>query len=293
MKLQGIYLIKNRVNNKIYIGSSISLGNRWGEHLRALEEKNHHNEMLQFDYSKYGYKNFTFEVLEIFEGTKSELLTREGWYIEKYKSYLPEIGYNKVINTNPLTIQIRNKNIIDDMYENEYNFKDNIDEEVVNKMKSNINIFRITDIKKFQNYKFKNFYTNTAFCKAWFTREDSFETVRKMLLNYFRKINQDRNYTWTSFVKYEDKIKDKSYTKGFVPLNNISMEKHTNLAFVMNIYPNYFNNMSTSSREIEDMYSLSLLLRWIVNNADLDKKVTIFIPSKRMADLLSDYLESI
>jgi hypothetical protein len=114
-----------------------------------------------------------------------------------------------------------------------------------------------------------------------------------MLLNYFRKINQDRNYTWTSFVKYKDKLKDKSYTKGFVLMNNISMEKHTNLAFVMNIYPNYFNNMSTSSREIEDMYALSLLLRWIVNNADLDKKVTIFIPSKRMADLLSDYLESI
>lgn len=89
----GVYIIRNQINNKIYIGSSIvSFLKRLQHHNAMLNNKKHKNNYLQNSYNKYGEENFIFEILEICE--KDDCLNKEQYWIDYYKSYNKTIGYN-------------------------------------------------------------------------------------------------------------------------------------------------------------------------------------------------------
>lgn len=88
----GIYQIRNLINNRIYIGSSVNLRNRKQEHFKDLELKKHHNVALQRAYNKYGKSNFVFEILQ-FVDNKSDLLGIEQSYIDNIK---PDYNIYKV-----------------------------------------------------------------------------------------------------------------------------------------------------------------------------------------------------
>ena len=91
-KKSGIYMIQNLINGKMYIGSSYNIFKRVSRHRTELKHNKHCNEYLQRSYNKYGLNNFIFLELEFCE--KSELLTREQVYLDKYMSYEKENGYN-------------------------------------------------------------------------------------------------------------------------------------------------------------------------------------------------------
>jgi group I intron endonuclease len=80
----GIYFIRNKINNKIYVGSSKNLYNREKEHFSDLRKGKHHNIYLQRAYNKYGEKNFVFEVIETCK--EDERLDIEQQYIDKFIS---------------------------------------------------------------------------------------------------------------------------------------------------------------------------------------------------------------
>jgi group I intron endonuclease len=88
----GIYKIKNIKNNKIYIGSSVNLGNREKKHFWMLRKNIHDNDYLQHSYNKYGKEWFIFDILEIC--TPEELIVKENFYIDKYNSNDLFFGYN-------------------------------------------------------------------------------------------------------------------------------------------------------------------------------------------------------
>ena len=90
--MSGIYLIKNTVNNKIYIGSSINLINRNYKHFWMLRKGIHDNNHLQNSYNKHGESSFIFEVLE--HCSSEELILKENYYISKYKSNIIDFGFN-------------------------------------------------------------------------------------------------------------------------------------------------------------------------------------------------------
>jgi len=91
MKNIGIYQIKNKVNNKSYVGSSSRLKLRWNRHLTDLKSNVHHSLALQRAFHKYGYGNFEFIILENCEENK--LLEREQYYLDNLK---PEYNICKV-----------------------------------------------------------------------------------------------------------------------------------------------------------------------------------------------------
>ena len=64
MRQEGIYMIRNRINNKVYIGQSIDLVRREGDHFSDLRRGIHTNTHLQSSFNKYGEVNFEFIVLE-------------------------------------------------------------------------------------------------------------------------------------------------------------------------------------------------------------------------------------
>lgn len=99
MKRVGIYIIKNIVNNKIYIGSSARcIRERICIHKRRLKNQIHENSYLQNSYNKYGIEAFTFNILELCE--KDKCIEREQYYLDLYQSYRRDIGYNININAN-------------------------------------------------------------------------------------------------------------------------------------------------------------------------------------------------
>lgn len=88
----GVYMIKNNVNNKIYIGSSKNINKRWLAHKFILNNKKHCNKHLNSAWNKYGEDNFIFSVIEYEELDK--LIEREQHYIDYYDTTNKNIGYN-------------------------------------------------------------------------------------------------------------------------------------------------------------------------------------------------------
>lgn len=85
-----IYLLTNQVNGKIYIGQTwLTFDNRMGKH----GEKYNNSIYLYNALQHYGVSNFHYTTLETTtdQATADKL---EDFYIEKYDSMNPEIGYN-------------------------------------------------------------------------------------------------------------------------------------------------------------------------------------------------------
>ncbi len=99
--VSGIYAIKNRSNNKMYIGSACDIYKRWSEHKSWLES-GLHNKKLQKAWNDYGSNNFIFIILEVISDSDM-LLESEQSYINNFNTY--ENGYNankKAIRTNKI-----------------------------------------------------------------------------------------------------------------------------------------------------------------------------------------------
>lgn len=95
----GIYLIRNTVNNKCYIGQSIYLQKRLLKHITPKTWEHQKDRMLIYKaFEKYGLEAFEFEILEEIDSTdysivKPRLDSLEKEYILQYNSKTE--GYNQ------------------------------------------------------------------------------------------------------------------------------------------------------------------------------------------------------
>lgn len=91
----GVYIIKNIVNGKIYIGSSVNVFKRWTQHRYKLNKGNHANKHLQRAWNKYGISEFEFSILELINNPSKEILIElEQKYLDEHKSFNKDVGYN-------------------------------------------------------------------------------------------------------------------------------------------------------------------------------------------------------
>lgn len=90
----GIYKITNKINNKVYIGQSCNIEQRWKEH-RSRPYQPHttqYNSPLYRAIRKYGLSNFAFEIVE--ECCLEHLDKKEIEWIQYYDSTDMAKGYN-------------------------------------------------------------------------------------------------------------------------------------------------------------------------------------------------------
>jgi group I intron endonuclease len=104
----GIYQLKNQINGKLLIGSSMNLDAAFNRETFMLSMNSHINRELQEDWNQYGKDAFTFDILERIK-PREEIITHPD-ELEKYQTELKEMeekwlqklqpygdrGYNKL-----------------------------------------------------------------------------------------------------------------------------------------------------------------------------------------------------
>lgn len=91
--ISGVYMIKNLINGKIYIGSAIDIYQRWTLHKSSLR-RNKSMKKLQIEWNKYGEQNFEFSILKKTINDEVKIILTEQFYIDNLKPFLAHIGYN-------------------------------------------------------------------------------------------------------------------------------------------------------------------------------------------------------
>lgn len=179
-----VYMIKNKINNKMYIGSSVNYKRRWSQHKWYLNNGNHANKHLQNAWNKYGKENFVFKVIE---ECKDELqFEREQYYIDRYNPFSPN-GYN--ISANAGIGIICEKEYKDKHFSGEKHPNATItNEEVVNIKKLLSEGFKAKEISKTYGYKMNLVCQISNLCK-WVNVGTEYNDILKKIKT--KRISED------------------------------------------------------------------------------------------------------
>ena len=113
MIMVGIYTIRNRVNNKRYVGQSIHIDTRFKEHIKALKDNQHYNVHLQASWNQYGEENFSFEVLE--ECSREQLNDRETYWKKYYDPQTYNLGHTGNVHTMSLETREKMRKVMNEL----------------------------------------------------------------------------------------------------------------------------------------------------------------------------------
>ncbi len=96
----GVFHIKNTLNGKVFLGSSLNLHGPLNGYKFILQMGNHKNPALQKELNEYGSDKFVFEILEVVKvkdelhfNIEDELTLLEMIWLEKLQPF-GEQGYN-------------------------------------------------------------------------------------------------------------------------------------------------------------------------------------------------------
>jgi group I intron endonuclease len=88
LKCSGIYLIRNTINDKVYVGQSKNVLTRISQHKNLC-----HSVHLRNAIKKYGWDKFEVSILEYVDNL-SQLTEREQYWLNTLDACNPEVGYN-------------------------------------------------------------------------------------------------------------------------------------------------------------------------------------------------------
>lgn len=147
----------------------------------------------------------------------------------------------------------------------------------------------------------KESFKHTELSSSWFMRATGkeIERLKNNLYTYFRNnCNSSSKYNlWTTKSQYQSLLKGKGYAKGFIALNiraTNDYQDKKNLAYVYNRYINPLEQAFFLDKDIRidnDLLAISDLLQWIWRSRiRKGEPINIYIPSRRMRELLYKYL---
>lgn len=143
-----------------------------------------------------------------------------------------------------------------------------------------------------------------ALSMSWFKKdEDNVEQLKRNVYNcvnnIWGNIPADRKL-WGSYCGESSKIKGKGYSKSFLAFNakaTNAYRKRDYIAYIANLFMNVDEKKYYQAHGIkvdEDMYALSIMVQWIWRSAIRDGgEVYLYIPSRRMRTLLTNWIENI
>lgn len=222
----GIYKITNIKNEKVYIGSSKNISQRWIQHLNLLKRNKHHSAHLQYAWNLYGEDCFEFSTIEeVYEIDK--LFEREQFFIDQYKSCNENHGYNicgvagKLSDFNNNNVKYRkiNDEYKSELYKREYEFveneetqpfissrPDNIDDVFTLLIKGLFNFYHLGLIDSDKGFEIK-LYTKHKNINMHNFQDVSYDKLNDIIdSNYFEMLKVD-DYRYGYFLNiYRDKL---------------------------------------------------------------------------------------
>lgn len=202
-----IYCFTNNINHKKYIGQTINPAQRYSAHKSNYANKNHkeYNSLLHQAFRKYGFENFTYEIL-VKDIDDIDLLNQlEIYYIKQLNTQIPN-GYNIEPGgkncAKPKTLEHRKKEI--------WGQAKLTEAEVIELRKAYLKKESPT---KIYNEKYKNKIHYNSFLNIWTGRRyalimpEVFEKGRHTKLNetIVKQIRQEREKTNLSYDKLAKK----------------------------------------------------------------------------------------
>ena len=97
----GVYIIKNVMNNKVYVGSSANVKRRRNLHMYELSNGIHHCRHLQNAFNKYGENSFEFLVVKTIDKIDDKDKLRKN-LVEAEQLVLDAIDNGMLYNTAPI-----------------------------------------------------------------------------------------------------------------------------------------------------------------------------------------------
>lgn len=103
----GVYMIRNELNGKVYIGQSKDIFRRWKYFDWAVkttcDDYSATKRLIITEMRKYGMENFVFSILDTSDAMRDKKArsVAEYNYIHKYKADNPEYGYNIADDAEP------------------------------------------------------------------------------------------------------------------------------------------------------------------------------------------------
>ena len=234
----------------------------------------------------YYYWMFSQEILEAFEDV----------FVLTYMFEAQTMKYYFDLNSMPFkTIGIRRDN------KGRYHFSDRVDyvPKYTAKLSEKIHIFDNEKINSIGNDPY-------ALSYSWFQRAvkgtgDLKEQLRKNVNNFFLNYNRDKpskSRLWATYKVAEGVLRGKGYYYSDIAFNakaTNSFRERNVLAYCVNIFmqPNEKTYLINNGvKVLEDEYALSVMIQWIWRSAIRDGgEIWIYIPSKRMRDLLQKWIE--
>lgn len=177
-----------------------------------------------------------------------------------------------------------------------------------------------------QKYNYKNLITilddkklnmigdaESALSKTWYMRNKDNVLIKQLkdnTLNFFCnkltvydeetgkwKKSKSNSNIWTTFKDYKNLISGKGYAKGYLPSNMRATNSYKScsvVAYLVNKYFNPFVKTFFTGQGIEvceNDYAISEMLQFIWRSAIREgKHITVYIPSKRMRELLIKWI---
>jgi len=140
--------------------------------------------------------------------------------------------------------------------------------------------------------------------KSWYERNTDnslIEQLQKNTGNYFKNIvkSPSEKNIWTTFKDYQSLLSGKGYAKGYVASNMRATNEYMDrdcIAYLVNKYfnPNIKQFFVMNGITVnEDGYAISEMLQFIWRSAiRRGNPINLYIPSKRMRDLLINWINS-
>ncbi|MCC0705331.1 hypothetical protein IC213_19950 [Clostridioides sp. ES-S-0049-02] len=144
-------------------------------------------------------------------------------------------------------------------------------------------------------------FKHTELSASWLRRATNKEKERLKanLQTYFKNIcnSRTKDNLWTTLEEVKKDLKGDGYARGFLAFNiraTNSYQDRSNLAYVYNRYINPIEQSFFQDRRINvnvDLLAVSDLLQWIWRSRiRKGEPINIYIPSRRMRELLYKYL---
>ena len=274
-----VYRFLNKQNTIVYVGRTGNLYQRFLQHEHLTDdivrieyiECDSEAEMAwkEIYYINLYYNDLSTNISDVYlNGKMKDIGLNDKWRRYKYDRQLENKDIGSLERYNKYVIEVPN-----------YDYK---------------SLIHIIDHKKLNDIG-KDKY---SISQKWFSDhkyDGLVDKLRRNTTNFFRNITPSltSDNLWTTYEEFKEEIKGKGFAKSFTHLSSDSEKDYSDRIYLAYLANNFYPATIQNTFDIsEDQYALSELLQFIFKSAlSNGNEIWIYIPSKRMRNLLMEWIE--